>query len=72
MLSWTAPFCPLSLDFLRRESVLLDGRMDAKIGGEGWGEGEFLARGPSRKPLIRPTGDLLSEGEKGLRSRSKH
>ena len=52
--------------------MLLDGRMDAKIGGEGWGEGEFLARGPSRKPLIRPTGDLLSEGEKGLRSRSKH
>jgi hypothetical protein len=43
-----------------------------KIWGEGWGEGEFLARGPSRKPLIRPVGHLLSGGEKGLRSRGKH
>ena len=37
VLGWTAPCCPLSLDFLRRESELLDGRMDAKNWGRGLG-----------------------------------
>ena len=36
-LNWTSPRCPLSLDFLRRESELLDGRMDAKNWGRGLG-----------------------------------
>ena len=58
VLGWTAPCCPLSLDFLRRESELLDGRMDAKNWGRGLG------------CLIRPNGHLLPQGGEGPLFRS--
>ena len=36
-----------------------------KLGGEGRGEGAVWERCHPRKPLIRPVGHLLPEGEKG-------